>query len=516
MPEDAEDSLPDGGQINELPEVDEPHSVNIDQADVEPSEPAIVVEEVREEDPVADPSITALAIADEPVEDPNPAEPIQVTEQLSTVDDAIIADTSEQSVSVVEGVIIANDAIPSDTGEAGTTEQSAEEELVPQPEAIDEAEELVVDDVLIPTEEHVTEGPIAEDLTPTLATSEGIEETLVVDDPVISTAVEEPVQESVETIEDHVIASDPEEAAASTSEPSAAVTEEPAAEEFATDDVAVEPPVDDPLLPVTAENQVEHPVEDIAESAPVLVQPVAAVEEPVMQESTSDHDDLDEASASVYEPPILTATNNASEVSAASSELVSEETIETVEEPVISDIPAVSQEPVVVEYSSEEVSAESTPALEEPQGLEEPVVAKDATEIEATEVVEAPPESIFVAEDTVDDIIAQPIDEAGAVLEDSIDTSTSKAINDELVESAPVQDEYGTNIVEEPIVADEAVASSLTGLTPVQDTEESTLANNTEEPTTTVHEHITDVPAHSTHRKYFGLLSSSRLLNMVS
>ena len=339
-------------------------------------------------------------------------------------------------------------------------------------------------------------------------------QTLVVDNPVISTAVEEPVQESVETIEDQDTASNPdEEAATSTSEPSAVVIEEPVVEEVATDDVAVEPPVHDSLLPIIAEGEV-HPAEDIAEPASVLVQPVEAVEEPIMQESISDHVDRDEASASVDEPPILTATNT-SEVSAESSELVSEEPIETIEEPVILDIPTVSQEPVVVEYSTAEVSAEPAPVPEEPQGLEEPVDAKDATEIEATEVVEALPVagSAFVAEDTVDNIIAQPIDEASAALEDGIDTS--KAINDELVEPVPVQDEHGINIIEEPIVADGGVASSLTGMMYAQDAEESTPAN-TEEPTTTVHEHITDVPADSTHRKYFGLLSSSRLLNMVS
>ena len=120
IPEDTEGLLPDGGHVNKLPEVEESHSVNIDQADAEPSKEAIVVEEVGEEAIAADPAVTTLATADEPVEDPNPAEPIGVTEQLSTVDNAITADTPKKSVAVVEGAIIADDAaIPSDAEEAG-------------------------------------------------------------------------------------------------------------------------------------------------------------------------------------------------------------------------------------------------------------------------------------------------------------------------------------------------------------------------------------------------------------
>ena len=76
IPGDTKGLLPDGGHVNELPEVEESHSVNIDQADVEPSKEAIIVEEVGEEAIAADPPFTTLTTADQPFEDPNPAEPI--------------------------------------------------------------------------------------------------------------------------------------------------------------------------------------------------------------------------------------------------------------------------------------------------------------------------------------------------------------------------------------------------------------------------------------------------------
>lgn len=481
--EDNEDLPPNAGQIDELPEVEETRSSNADQTDVEAFKEVAIVEEVGDEVIASDAPVHILVADDEPIEDPteresdpNPSEAIQVIEQPATV---VIAGTPEKPDTVVEEPTIGNDAaILSTTEEPSITEQPIGEEWAPIAEPIEIVEEPVIIDDALPAsnEPVVAEGPTAEELAPILESAE---------------VVEEPVEEPVEA-EEPVMASDSiEEAPVSTSEQPVAAVEEPVAEEVADDDVAVGQPAHDPLVSIAVEGQVQDPIEEIVvDPAPTPVQPVAAVEKPIVLEATADN--VNVAAASAHESHILAVAEGTIEGSAGLSGPVPEEAIEIIEEPV--------------------------------QGLEEPVVAENVTESEAGEIVEVTPaiEDSCVAEDTIDGIAvqsplisqdpAQPIQEALTTLEDS--RADSEVVNVDVIESVPVQDEIITNFIEGSITAGDVVESSLTDLTPVQGLEE-VAPVGIEEPTTTGDEVIADVPADSTNGEYSILLSWSWSLNVA-
>ncbi|KJA26534.1 hypothetical protein HYPSUDRAFT_84425 [Hypholoma sublateritium FD-334 SS-4] len=504
---DTEDLPADAGQVDEPKEVEETRFPNADHADVEAVKEVTIVEEVGDEDIASDPHVPILAAADEPVEDatekgsyPNLSGPTQVIEQPAIVDDAVIADTPEKPDAVVEEPTVANDAaILSAAEEPGSTEQPIGEESAPIEEPVEIVEEpIVLDDAPTAYEPVVAEGPIAEEPAPILETAEVISEATTIDDPVILTTVEEPVEAPVATVEVPDIAHNLiEEAPVSTPEPSVTVIEEPAIEEVSSGDIAVGPPADDPLVPISVEGQVQGPIEEVVESALIPVQPVAAVKEPVAIEAITDA--VNVAAVSAHEPLILAATEDSNKGSAELSDPVSEETIEIIEEPVIADIPAASQGPVVAEYPTEEVLAKSPPVLEEPvQSLEDPVVAEDVTETEAGGAVEATPaaEDPLVSEETIDDTAVQsplisqdPVQEAVVALEDSI--NNAEVVNDDVLESEPVQ-------FEESVVVGDVIESTPADLTPVKDLEE-VVPVGIEEPTSTRDDDIADVPADSTH-----------------